>query len=264
MKFKNCPAFRTKAADTKADDVATFEAIVSVFNNPDWYGDVVLPGAFAETLAEWKSSGDPIPVLWSHNMANPLFNIGMVLEADELEAGDPRLDADWLDPFVKANGGLWVRGQLDQGAEASEIATAARRLLKARRVTQFSYAYDVVDGGWGQRGGEDVYELRTLKLYEVSPTQIGANDLTELLDAKAGSGAPTAERVAKLLSSLDKEELREAIALFGKALADNDGKESPPAKDEEPTEAKSEEPAADESRRLLESLTFMELESAIA
>lgn len=183
MKFKTCPAL-LKSMPSEAASDGEFEAIVSVFNNVDLVGDVVLPGAFADTIAEWKSSGDSLPVLWNHNMDDPHYNIGAVTEIEELAAGDPRIP-DWADEWVKANGGLWVKAVIDSDAEASPIAKQARRLLKQRRVTQFSYAYDIVDGGPATKDGADVFELRAIKLHEVSPTQAGCNQLTELVGAKS-------------------------------------------------------------------------------
>lgn len=185
MKLKSAPAQFKAAGDTDATTLegGQFEAIVSVFNNVDSWGDVVLPGAFKESLTKWKASGDSLPVLWSHRMDDPTFNIGTVLDIDELEPGDARMP-DWVDPFVKANGGLWVRAQIDTGPDASPIATQALRLLKSRRVTQFSYAYDEIDGAWVKAGGAEAWGLSKVHLWEVSPTQVGANTLTQLLVAK--------------------------------------------------------------------------------
>ncbi len=190
MKLKQAPA-RFKAAGGD-DDSGTFEAIVSVFNNVDSYGDVVLPGAFAKSIEDWAASADTLPVLWSHNMSDPTYNIGGVVEIEELGPNDPRI-ADWADPFVKANGGLWVKGVIDTGDDAGPIAKQALRLLKARRVTQFSYAYEEINSGPITIDGADAWGLHELKLYEVSPTQIGANELTELLAAKRfdGKGSKT-------------------------------------------------------------------------
>jgi uncharacterized protein len=179
VKLKQAPA-QFKAGGS---DAGTFEAIVSVFNNVDAYGDVVLPGAFTKTIADWAASPDTLPVLWSHRMDDPTYNIGAVIEIGELAAGDGRIP-EWADEHVKANGGLWVKGLIDTGPDASPIAVQALRLLKARRVTQFSYAYEEVDSSWITHNGQDAWGLATLKLYEVSPTQIGANELTELLAAK--------------------------------------------------------------------------------
>ncbi len=87
MPFKSCPV-QVKAAGT-ADGLAEgqFRAVVSVFGNKDSYGDIVMPGAFAETLAEWAAKGTPIPVFWSHQMSDPEMCIGEVIEAKETDQG---------------------------------------------------------------------------------------------------------------------------------------------------------------------------------
>lgn len=169
MQVKTFPG-RVKAAGEDGADEGVFEAIVSVFGNVDTYGDKVMRGAFAETLAEWKASGDPIPVLWSHMSHDPDYHIGEVLEAEEREEG------------------LWVKARIDLDEPKSR---KVYKLLKGRRVTQFSFAYDVLDGAMAKSDGESVYELRKLKLYEVGPCLIGVNQQTELLAVKAGHPCPT-------------------------------------------------------------------------
>lgn len=274
MKFKSCPAFKV---DSATADAGTFEAIVSVFGNVDSMGDVVMPGAFTDTLAEWKSSGDPIPVLWSHRMDDPRFSIGTVLDAAELEPHDPRIP-EWADEWLKSHGGLWVKGQLDASSDASDVATAARKLLKGRLVKQFSYAYDIVDGGWGTADGKDAFELRKLSIFEISPTQIGANNLTQLLGAKAASLVASAPdfvgdpaKARRLLSAMDTGDICEAIAILGKALAERNNVDGTDASDngrtvkgEEPSRVKPEEPARhdDMSLRLLSQLLESETEYA--
>ena len=243
MKIKSAPV-RFKADGVDTGDAGTFEAVVSVFGNVDSWGDVVQPGAFKESIDRWKSSPNTLPVLWSHRMDDPLFNIGEVLDIDEFEPG--RELPEWVDPAVKENGGLWVHGRIDTGADASPIAVHALRLMKARRVTQFSYAYDELDAGWGKSDGREVWELRKLRLYEISPTQIGANELTELVAAKA---ARVRMHVAgKSLSQEDAdgigqamERLNEAAGLLG-AILDSSSEgdaDSEKAKDEEPSGVKS-------------------------
>ncbi|WP_338683935.1 HK97 family phage prohead protease [Streptomyces acidiscabies] len=168
MRIKTC-AVRIKAAGTnEGTEEGVFEAIVAAYNL-DSVGDKITPGAFAETLAEWKGRGDPIPVLWSHMSHDPDYHIGEVLEAEERPEG------------------LWVKARidLDEGTKARKVYD----LLKGRRVTQFSFAYDVEEGSWVEvKDGPGYYELRKLKLYEVGPTLIGANQSTELLDVKSAAG----------------------------------------------------------------------------
>jgi uncharacterized protein len=241
-----------------------FEAIVSVFNNIDHVGDVVRPGAFANTLAEWAKSGSPIPVLWSHRMDDPAFNIGAVTEAAEVMPGDARLP-DWAPEPVKANGGLWIKALLDTGADASPAAGQTHRLLKEGRVRQFSFAYDVIDGGMETVDGQDAYALRELKLYEASVTQVGANDATTLLGVK-----DTAAAGGRTLTAANQTTIRKALALLGEALGglgehhqddqhDQDDANTAEAKDEEPNAAKSEVPTAADDARLLTDLDIAEV-----
>lgn len=208
---------RVKAGEQDGLGEGQFEAVVSVFGNVDSYGDVVMPGAFADDLLAWEKSGNPIPVLWSHLSHDPDYHIGHVVEAKETAEG------------------LWVRGQLDLDAPK---ANQVYRLLKGRRVTQFSFAYDVLDAAYAERDGEKVYELRKLKVYEVGPTLIGANQETRLIGVKAGQQCPTCGHT-----------------IDGKATA------TAPAKDEEPARAKSEEPrgAAPARVRLLADLDLLDV-----
>ncbi len=242
MKVKDCSGF--KLAPNTED--GTFEAIVSVFNNIDRAGDVVMPGAFAESLAEWKASGDPIPVLWSHRMDDPRYSIGAVIDAEELAGGDKRIP-EWCDDHVKLHGGLWVRGQLHTGSDAGEVATAARKLLRNRLVKQFSYAYDIKDADWVTVDGREAYGLKRLHLHEVSPTQVACNDLTALLGAKAPSAAKGGYDLADIVRLATKfsEEITEAVAALDRPHSASDGgtSEGKPANDEEPARVKSEEPA---------------------
>jgi hypothetical protein len=79
---------KVKAAGV-ADGLAEgqFRALVSVFDNEDTYGDVVRPGAFAQTLMDWAAKGDSIPVIWSHQWSDPFSHIGHVVEAKETIEG---------------------------------------------------------------------------------------------------------------------------------------------------------------------------------
>lgn len=175
MKIRSCPVSIKAAGENEGTEDGVFEAIVAAYNL-DSVGDKIRPGAFEKTLAEWAESGDPIPVYWSHRMDDPDYNIGSVLEAKETDDG------------------LWVRGQLDLESPKS---AQVYRLLKGRRVKQFSFAYDVLDGGPVEKtedgNSESYYELRELKLYELGPTPIGANQETELLGVKSAISAHSTE-----------------------------------------------------------------------
>jgi len=232
VKVKSAPAhLRADGADVGA--AGEFEAIVSVFGNVDSWGDVVRHGAFSESIAAWKASPNTLPVLWSHRMDDPTYNIGEVLDIREIGPGSSDLP-DWVDPAVRKGGGLWVHGRLDTGDDASPVARQALRLMKARRVTQFSYAYDELDSGWGKVDGKEVWELRKLKLYEVSPTQIGANELTELLAAKA-----MRLKADETLGQENTDRIRQASDLLSEVLASLAADESDEAEESDESGASS-------------------------
>jgi HK97 family phage prohead protease len=143
-------------------------ALVSVFGNVDSFGDVVIPGAFSKSLIEWETRGDPIPFIWAHDWTDPFSHIGVIRGAEETDAG-LRVRA-----FISPE-------ERDLNAKAAQVY----RLLKNRRVTQFSFAFDIIDGAFAERDGREVYELRELKIHEIGPCLLGVNQETELIAAKA-------------------------------------------------------------------------------
>jgi HK97 family phage prohead protease len=101
--------------------------------------------------------------VWSHQwLSDPTNIIGEVVDVKSTDDG------------------LRVRAQLDY--EHNPRAAQVRQLMQRRLVQAFSFAYDVLDGS---KSDDGVNELRELELYEVGPTLVGANPLTELIDAKA-------------------------------------------------------------------------------
>lgn len=184
MPTKTCAVkVKATAADDDTLQEGQFTALASVFNNIDAVGDVVVPGAFADDLKSWQESGDPIPVLWGHQMNDPNMNIGQVLHAEENDTG------------------LQVTAQLDLD---NPMAKQVYRLLKGRRVGKMSFAYDIEDGAPAARDGKDVYELRKLKLHEVSVVQIPANPAATVQQVKeAADRARAAVRVKKAISPHD-------------------------------------------------------------
>lgn len=181
MRTMDFKAVVLKAGKEGGDDDGRVRALVSVFNNIDAYGDVVMPGAFADDLKAWEAKGDPIPFIWAHDWSDPFSHVGVVEKAVEGEAeGKKGLIVDaYISPEERA---------------VNPKAAQVWRLLKARRVTQFSFAFDEDEGGWAERkakteeGDEvttEVYELRKLRIHEVGPCLLGVNSETELIAAKA-------------------------------------------------------------------------------
>lgn len=162
MKTKSRPV--TLKAASEHD--GTFEALVSVFGNVDYAGDRVMPGAFRNSLEQWRASGNSLPVIWSHRWDDPHAHIGKVTDARET--------AD----------GLLVKGQLDLDRPFAE---QVHHLLRERRVTEFSFGYAVVRE---KRAPDGANELHEIDLWEVGPTLKGMNPATQLVGAK-GHPTPT-------------------------------------------------------------------------
>lgn len=164
MKTKNFTASIKAVGGSGGLPAGQFTALVAVFGNVDHGGDVIVPGAFKNSLAEWEASGAPIPVIWSHQWADPMSHIGHVIEAEET--------AD----------GLLVTAQLDLD---NPTGAQVFKLLDQKRVKEFSFGYDVVDAGPVTVDGVDAWELRQLDLIEAGPTLRGMNPETQLLGTKS-------------------------------------------------------------------------------
>lgn len=236
MKTKYMPV-QVKAGPDDGLQEGQFVAYASVFGNVDSYGDVVVKGAFADDLAQWKASGYPIPLLFGHNMYDPDFNLG---SADAVEDDH----------------GLLVTGTLDLENPKS---AQTYRLIKGKRINQMSFAYDVIESGQVTKDGETVTELRKLKLYEVSVVPVGANQETEILAVKAAAGALIARaelKEGRVLAAKHIDSLRSAQEALGTVIAAAEGTDDTAkasgqheTNDEEPTAAKSEESGPNPSAR---------------
>jgi HK97 family phage prohead protease len=230
MKVKDT-ALSARQVKAGPDDGLTegeFTAYASVFGNKDSYGDVVVKGAFADDLKAWEESGQNIPLLFGHNMADPDFNIGHVVKAEEDEIG------------------LKVTAQLDlENPKAAQVY----RMIKGRRINQMSFAYDVLEGAHAKSDElGDYYELRRLKTYEVSVVTIGANQETEILAVKSATEALMA-KAGRVLSAKNETALRTAHEqLVGAAdqiknvlsVFDDEAGKAAPAADTDQTKASGE------------------------
>lgn len=179
-------------ADEAGLEEGQFVAYASTFDRePDSYGDVVAKGAFAKSLEEWEKSGNVIPVLFGHRMDDPDFNIGAVLKAEEDEHG------------------LKITGQLDLD---SPKGLKTYKLIKGRRLSQLSFAFDVLDEGSVKlEDGTKANELRELKLYEVSLVPIGANQNTEILAMKTAVDVfAQSVKAGRTFSAKNEESIRQA------------------------------------------------------
>lgn len=164
MQVKTCPITVKTAGTHEGADEGIVEAIVAAYN-VDSVGDQIIPGAFAKSLTRHRDAGNRIPFVWSHKSDDPESYIGEVIDAEERDEG------------------LWVRAKLDLDEPR---AAKVYKLLKGRRVSQFSFAYTETDARPATKSSMPgaLKELHELDIHECGPTMVGANQATSLLGVK--------------------------------------------------------------------------------
>jgi HK97 family phage prohead protease len=140
------------------DDAGTFTGYASTYGGPpDLVGDVIEPGAFAQSIA---SQGKGYPLLWAHRSDEP---IGIVKVSD-----DPK--------------GLLVNGSL---LLADPQAARAHTHMKAGTVRGMSIGYDIPRGqGKVSYSDDGTRTIREIKLYEISLVAIPANPKAQVTSVK--------------------------------------------------------------------------------
>ena len=170
------PAFTVKADQ----DQGVVETIFSVFGNVDNGGDIVHPGAFTKTFAE---RGLEVRVLDQHMTDSVSRALGKPLELREV--GRDELPADLLERFPEATGGALAKVQFLMSTPEGK---GAFERIKEGVINQWSFAFLPLDADFSEvtMDGEPmtVRNLRTLKLFEISPVLFGMNEATTTTSAK--------------------------------------------------------------------------------
>jgi len=129
----------------------------SVFNEKDHAGDIVVKGAFKESLQAWRTKKALPPVLWQHQQSEPI-GIYKTIEEDDH--------------------GLYVEGQLlvDEDPNAKRIHAH----LKAGSISGLSIGFILKD----YDTKADAFYIKALDLLEISLVTIPANDSARIIDVK--------------------------------------------------------------------------------
>lgn len=158
LEYKAFPFEVKETAET-----GEFSGYLSVFGNADSYREVVMPGAFAQTLAEWNSKGRLPPVLWQHRTAEP------------------------IGPFTKMQEdtkGLYVEGRLL--LNDIQRAKEAHALMRAKVIGGMSIGFETI--------GEEIDKVNRLrnltkvKLWEGSIVTFPANEEAQVQAVKSALG----------------------------------------------------------------------------
>lgn len=142
------------------DDDGVFTGYGSVFHVQDSYREIVVPGAFAKSLAGWQARENLPPCLWQHNASQP---VGPYLEMSEDEYG------------------LYVKGRLLK--DDVSLAREAYALMKSKVVTGLSIGYRTVVEEYNSEA--KIVTLKEIDLWEVSIVTFPANDAARVGDVKS-------------------------------------------------------------------------------
>lgn len=172
MKHKGIDVGKVKAGADDGLGEGEFIAYASIFGNVDSAGDVVQPGAFAKSIEAWAKSGNTLPILYGHDAKNPHMNVGGVVT------------------MVEDDRGLKVHGKFDLD---TETGAQIYRLVKGRRLSQLSFAYDEIRTRpvKGDPRLGNYKSLDELHVHEISLVPIGANRQTAVVAVKAEANGPS-------------------------------------------------------------------------
>ena len=153
----------------KSDD-GMFTALVAVFGNVDFDGEVTDKGAFTESL----SSRPTVPIMWSHGYGTSDI-VGYSTKAEETDEG---LLLEWK-------------------ALDTEIGRSVSELLSVGAITDFSYSAVVDDYEIEKTDDGEVRHLTKLDLWEAGPCLRGANPLAKLKSQGTPEADDAAQRIAR-------------------------------------------------------------------
>lgn len=166
--------FELKSVDGER---GTFEGLLSVYGNVDRQGDLVKPGAYAETL---QANNYRVPLLWQHDQAQPIGTLTL----EDSAVG------------LKAKGRLLL--SVSKAREAYD-------LLREGIVKGLSIGYQAIDPI--KKNGVRI--LQKLELFEGSLVTVAANPLAVVSSVKA-NGQTVSD--AQLIAALDEVFARHCIS----------------------------------------------------
>jgi HK97 family phage prohead protease len=145
--------------ELKALESGQFEGYGSTFGNVDLGGDVVMKGAFEESLANWRKSGDWPQMFWMHR---PDMVPGV-----------------WLDMHEDTKG-LKVKGELID----TSIGNDVRVMMKRGAVKALSIGFSL-DSPDSYSFKDGVRLLHQINLWETSPVTMPMNPKAKINAVKA-------------------------------------------------------------------------------
>lgn len=176
-KFTNRAGFQlTEVKFADDGEPMTFKGYGAVFNNVDQGGDKIMPGAFMETLAGYKSNGRLPQMLYNHGPmgGGPTMPVGvwtkMQEDAHGLQVEGKLFDHSiGRDLYVALKGG--AIGGLSIGYRVKEAAkgnyqNGERRVIKAAHLVEVSLVNDPMNPEARFTAVKSAEQITTIREYE--------------------------------------------------------------------------------------------------
>lgn len=154
-------------------DNGTFTGYASVFGELDWYREVVLPGAFKNSIKSLKDKGRKLVMLWQHKQDTPIGVYNVLIE-DEI--------------------GLYVEGEVNMDVQQGR---EAHSLMKQRALDGLSIGINTVDNYYNEK--LNINYLKEVLLGEISPVTFPAGDSARIATVKSISDLETLSDCEKIL-----------------------------------------------------------------
>lgn len=192
-----------KFAASEIDAVTgEFKGYGAIFGNIDSHGDVISPGAFKDTLAEWEKRGRLPAMKLMHGSAGNLFT------GDDLPIGK------WT-KMVEDASGLYVEGKLS-GLD-TDLGRRVYGLMKDEILDGLSIGYRPKKARPGK--GDVKRYLDAIDLREVSIVDEPSNDLSRVKAVKSEFNPRELEDALRE-AGLSRADSVKAVSVFKNALRD--------------------------------------------
>ena len=204
MEHKTSSNIEFKFAESDTG-VMSFEGYGAVFGNVDSYGDVIVPGAFTDTL----KSGNQPSMLMQHG--------GMGMTADDMMP-----IGRWVE-MSEDDTGLLVKGILADTERGRDMHT----LMKMKAIDGLSIGYRVKEHTKGTKADEPRRTLKKLELVEISPVTFPANGEARIHAVKSIDEITTLSEVEDTLrdAGFSRKQASKLIAKVKENLRDADDSE---------------------------------------
>ena len=173
-------------------DTGRFSGYASVFGVLDDQGEIIHKGAFADTLAKYEESGKRIPVIYMHDLKEPVGYIEKAVEDDV---------------------GLWVEGVIMH--ETSVKAAEAYSFVKEGVISEMSVGFYYMSEATAYDHETYITHIYKADLREISLVVIGSNSGSRIVAVKsAGEENELAElvKVDAILSGIVANQQQQALA----------------------------------------------------